>query len=187
MAINFYQVIASFFFVLHHLLLHLKGFICQLISLAIRYITFLLHLKDFCYSAILLATLQCNYRNKAMRFGINCTPTIETNVSQLNHYVISTSNSMGSSEIWDKYHSCCIGNGKFPIQHSWYLSQISPREIYLHFQYNKSGIYPKFHCYPCYSQLIPYSLHIRMLYIHLRNLSLCTKHVSTLIGTTLST
>ena len=22
-------------------------------------------------------------------------------------------------------------------------------EIY-HFQYNKSGIYPKFHCYPCY-------------------------------------
>ena len=32
---------------------------------------------------------------------------------------------MGSSEIWDKYHSCCIGNGKFPIQHSWYLSQVS--------------------------------------------------------------
>ena len=27
---------------------------------------FLLHLKGFCYSAILLATLQCNYRNKAM-------------------------------------------------------------------------------------------------------------------------
>ena len=24
-----------------------------------------------------------------------------------------TGNSMGSSEIWDKYHSCCIGNGKF--------------------------------------------------------------------------
>ena len=24
---------------------------------------------------------------------------------------ISTSNSMGSSEIWDKYHECCIGNG----------------------------------------------------------------------------
>ena len=44
------------------------------------YITFLLHLKGFCYSAILLATLQCNYRNKAMQFGINCTSTIETNV-----------------------------------------------------------------------------------------------------------
>ena len=29
---------------------------------------------------------------------------------------------MGSSEIWDKYHECCIGNGKF---HS-----ASPREIY---------------------------------------------------------
>ena len=38
---------------------------------------------------------------------------------------VRTSDSMGSSEIWDKYHSCCIGNGKFPIQHSWYLSQIS--------------------------------------------------------------
>ena len=34
-------------------------------------------------------------------------------------------NGMGSSEIWDKYHSCCIGNDKFPIQHSWYLFQIS--------------------------------------------------------------
>ena len=30
--------------------------------------------------------------------------------------VVLTGNSMGSSEIWDKYHSCCIGNGKFPIQ-----------------------------------------------------------------------
>ena len=27
------------------------------------------------------------------------------------HCSICTSNSMGSSEIWDKYHSCCIGNG----------------------------------------------------------------------------
>ena len=44
---------------------------------------FLLHLKGFCHSAILLATLQCNYRNKAMRFGIDCTPTIETNVWQI--------------------------------------------------------------------------------------------------------
>ena len=32
---------------------------------------------------------------------------------------------MGSSEIWDKYHSCCIGNGKCPIKQEWYLSQIS--------------------------------------------------------------
>ena len=43
----------------------------------------MLHLKGFCYSAILLATLQCNYRNKAVRFGINCTPTIGTNVWQI--------------------------------------------------------------------------------------------------------
>ena len=72
---------------------------------------------------------------------------------KLNHYVISTSNSMGSNEIWDKYHECCIGNGdKF--------HEAKPSEIY-HFQYNKSGIYPKFHCYLCYSQLIPYLLHIR--------------------------
>ena len=32
---------------------------------------------------------------------------------------------MGSSEIWDKYHECCIGNLPFPIQQEWYLSQIS--------------------------------------------------------------
>ena len=38
---------------------------------------------------------------------------------------ICTSNSMGSSEIWDKYHECCIGNLPFPIQQEWYLSQIS--------------------------------------------------------------
>ena len=63
---------------------------------------------------------------------------------------------MGSSEIWDKYHECCIGNGdKF--------HEAKPSEIY-HFQYNKSGIYPKISLlYSCYSQLIPYSLHIRML------------------------
>ena len=26
--------------------------------------------------------------------------------------IISICNSMGSSEIWDKYHECCIGNGE---------------------------------------------------------------------------
>ena len=56
--------------------------------------------------------------------------------------MVLTGKSMGSSEIWDKYHSCCIGNGKFHLA--------SPREIYPHFQYNTHGIYPKFHCYPCY-------------------------------------
>ena len=87
------------------------------------------------------------------------------------HYIIyhqgliCTSNSMGSSEIWDKYHECCIGNGdKF--------HEAKPSEIY-HFQYNKSGIYPKFHCYPCYSQLIPYSLHIRMLFISIAMYAIC--------------
>ena len=59
--------------------------------------------------------------------------------------MVLTGNSMGSSEIWDKYHECCIGNGKFHLA--------SPREIYPHFQYNTRGIYPKFHCYPCYYQL----------------------------------
>ena len=40
--------------------------------------------------------------------------------------MVLTGNNMGSSEIWDKYHSCCIGNlSPFPIQHSWYLPQIS--------------------------------------------------------------
>ena len=47
---------------------------------------------------------------------------------------------MGSSEIWDKYHECCIGNGdKF--------HEAKPSEIY-HFQYNKSGIYPKISLLP---------------------------------------
>ena len=47
------------------------------------------------------------------------------------HYIIyhqgliRTNNSMGSSEIWDKYHECCIGNLPFPTQQEWYLSQIS--------------------------------------------------------------
>ena len=87
------------------------------------------------------------------------------------HYIIyhqgliRTSNSMGSSEIWDKYHECWIGNGdKF--------HEAKPSEIY-HFQHNKSGIYPKFHCYPCYSQLIPYSLHIHMLCISIAMYAIC--------------
>ena len=29
----------------------------------------------------------------------------------IRQYFVCTSNSMGSSEIWDKYHECCIGNG----------------------------------------------------------------------------
>ena len=87
-------------------------------------------------------------------------------------YHICTSNSMGSSEIWDKYHECCIGNGdKF--------HEAKPSEIY-HFQYNKSGIYPKFHCYPCYSQLIPYSLHIRMLCISIAMYAICHYVLNTL-------
>ena len=95
--------------------------------------------------------------------------------------VICTSNSMGSSEIWDKYHECCIGNGdKF--------HEMKPSGIY-HFQYNKSGIYPKFHCYPCYSQLIPYSLYIRMLCISIAMYAICHYVLtrSTLIGATLLT
>ena len=80
------------------------------------------------------------------------------------NYIICTSNSMGSSEIWDKYHDCCIGNGdKF--------HEAKPSEIY-HFQYNKSGIYPKFHCYPCYSKLIPYSLHTLLNYCTLGSLTI---------------
>jgi len=39
-----------------------------------------------------------------------------------------TSNRMCSSEILDKYHSCCIGNDKFHLA--------SSREIHPHFQYN---------------------------------------------------
>ena len=56
------------------------------------------------------------------------------------HYMLimpfSTSNSKGSSEIWDKYHSCCIGNGKFHLA--------LPREIYPYFQYNIVVFIPNF-------------------------------------------
>ena len=38
------------------------------------------------------------------------------------------------------------------------FDEVKPSEI-THFQYNKSGIYPKFSLlYPCYSMLIPYLL-----------------------------
>ena len=40
-------------------------------------------------------------------------------MKMLKEGTICTSNSMGSSEIWDKYHECCIGNLPFPIQQEW--------------------------------------------------------------------
>ena len=94
--------------------MHLKGFTCQLLRLAtLNIYIFFVALKRLLLSAyfdwpfiislscctlkkasvILLATLQCNYRNKAVRFGINCTPTIETNVWQtksLSDYIHSS-------------------------------------------------------------------------------------------------
>ena len=39
------------------------------------------------------------------------------------HVFVRTSNSMGSSKIWDKYHECCI-EISISMQHKWYLSQI---------------------------------------------------------------
>ena len=58
-------------------------------------------------------------------------------------YVI---HSMGSSEIWDKYHKCCIGNWENFMRHSRVKLPISNN--------NKSGIYSKFSLlYPCYSML----------------------------------
>ncbi len=53
---------------------------------------------------------------------------------------------MVGSEIWDKYHEFCSGNGKIeaecnltlPLQYEWYLSQ-------------------NFTTKPCYHRLIPYS------------------------------
>ena len=67
--------------------------------------------------------------------------SVDTCLVHSDKYAVSmvlTGNSMGSSEILDKYHSCCIGNGigngkfheaknlsPFPIQQEWYLSKIS--------------------------------------------------------------
>ena len=58
---------------------------------------------------------------------------------------------MGSSEIWDKYHKCCIGNGENFTRHS------------THFQYNKSDtylsqIFTAMYTHAIYSMLLPYSL-----------------------------
>ena len=48
---------------------------------------------------------------------------------------------MGSSEIWDKYHECCIGNGdKFHEAKFGINTTRVVLEIY-HFQYNTRGIY----------------------------------------------
>ena len=73
----------------------------------------------------------------------------ETGVTKL-VYVIALGNSMGSREICDKYHECCIGNGKKFTRCSQVKLPISNTD-------NKSGIYSKFSLlYPCYSILIPY-------------------------------
>jgi len=50
--------------------------------------------------------------------------------------MVLTLNSMGSSEILDKYHECCIENGKF---HSAF-----PHEIYPHFQTTLVVFIPNF-------------------------------------------
>ena len=44
---------------------------------------------------------------------------------------------MGSSEIWDKYHECCIGNGENFTRHSRVKLPISNTTIVVR-------IYPKF-------------------------------------------
>ena len=153
-------ILIGYLKVLH--MLHLKGFYCQFISLAIL-ITFLSHLKGLLFHWLLYSAIT---ETRPCDLGLIALLLLKLMYGKLNHYVISTSNSMGSSEIWDKYHECCIGNGdKFHLA--------SPHEIYPHFQYNIRGIYPKFHCYPCYSQLIPYSLHIRMLCISVAMYTIC--------------
>ena len=76
---------------------------------------------------------------------------------------------MGSSEIWDKYHECCIGNGdKF--------HEAKPSELSI-FNATRVVFIPNIIATldPCYSQLIQYWLHIRMLCISVA-MSLCTKH-----------
>ena len=61
--------------------------------------------------------------------------------------IISICNSMGSSEIWDEYHECRIKNGKNFTRRSGMKLPIT----------NTTGVVfiPNFHCYPCYSMLIP--------------------------------
>ena len=90
-------------------------------------------------------------------------------------HTICICNSMGSSEIWDKYHECCIGNG----------INFTRRSEITHFQYNKSGIYPKFSLlYPCYSMLISYSW-LLLVFPCTRYINCATKVYVSLIGATL--
>ena len=74
-------------------------------------------------------------------------------------YKIRTSNSIRSSEIWDKYQE-------------WYLSQISLLPM----------LFPVNTILAAFTQLC---ISIAMTYVC--NLSLCIKHASTLIGATLLT
>ena len=64
---------------------------------------------------------------------------------------------MGSSEIWDKYHECCIGNLPFPIQQEWYLSQISLLPM----------------LFPVNTVLAAYALHMRMPCISVAMYAIC--------------
>ena len=84
-------------------------------------------------------------------------------------WMICTSNSMGSSEIWDKYHKCCVGVGKNFTRQSRVKFTISntTRVVFI----------PNFTAIP---MLFPVNtiLHTRVL---------CYKHVSTLIDATLLT
>ena len=50
--------------------------------------------------------------------------------------MVLTGNSMGSSEIWDKYHKCCIGNGD-----KFHSAKLLPMLLLVHIT-DATAIYP---------------------------------------------
>ena len=56
-----------------------------------------------CIIAIVLYVVLCDWQER--KAVANCQINNQSINQSINH-------SMGSSEIWDKYHECCIGNGE---------------------------------------------------------------------------
>ena len=68
----------------------------------------------------------------AVKFGINTTSVVLEMGINFTRRVVLEMGINFTRRNGDKFH------------------EAKPSEIYPHFQYNTRGIYPKFHCYPCY-------------------------------------
>ena len=106
----------------------------------------------------------------AVKFGINTTVVVLemanfTWLCIVKFFPISNTTLVVFIPNFTATHAITSTNNTSVVLEEWYLSQISL-------------------LYPCYSQLIPYSLHICMLCINVAMYTIChcIKHASTLIG-----